>query len=70
MGEPYQVQEQFIHPSLGRGDSGTILVSTKFLPSDPCLVGGREMKTETPSNSAHIQQWLLEYDRPVLSMAG
>lgn len=39
MGEPYQVQEQFIHPSLGRGDSGTILVSTKSLPSDPRLVG-------------------------------
>lgn len=70
MGEPYQVQGQFIHPTLGQGDSSTILVSTKSLPSDPCLVGGREMKTETPSNSKHIQQQLLGYDRPVLSMAG
>lgn len=53
MGEPYQVQGQFIHPTLGRGDSSTILVSTKSLPSDPCLVGGREMKTERHPQTAH-----------------
>lgn len=58
---PYQVQGM-VHSSYpgAWGYGSTVPVNTESLSSNPCLVGEREMRTETHSNSTQGQRQLLE----------